>query len=383
MKKNRKYSTLSMIFLSCCMSAGLGACGNSQHKEVLALAKCMKAANYLEDDALGAAAEYRARTAWKNVQGSAKYAMEVAQELRDEAEPYGSSTGVGHVIKVAQEWKTSSYCQQVETDFAAHIDEQVSTHSQPVIDRNSDPASCQKYVEQFDIYTSRHAAKHHAEMAKVVHASLAGSVSQLKDFQLAAVKARLEGGEFGQLAYETYEQCKTGGALSEKIALAKSVQELKSPATKEIKQFMLDVQNNKVDCGEFPQDYCRATLLFEAASSALAKSEQCDRDFKNRDCAASADELIKGEFQPLEKAQLLSMQEKYTNFVTEPEKHDSNAAGNIYALAEKCKQGAVAKGLRDAAYSSYVAETCMPNARKDYVKPAAEKLVKINARLSS
>lgn len=383
MKKNRKYATLSMAFLACCMSAGLGGCGNSQHKEVLALAKCMKAANYLEDDTLGAAAEYRARTALKNVQGSAKYAMEVAQELSDEAEPQGSSTSVGHVIKVAQEWKTSSYCQQVESDFTAHIDEQVSTHSQPVIDRNSDLTSCQKYVEQFDIYTSRHAAKHHAEMAKVVQASLAGSLGQLKDFQLAAVKGRLEAGEFGQLASETYEQCKTGGALSEKIALAKSVQELHSPATKEIKQFILSVQNNNVDCGEFPQDYCRATLLFEAASSALAKSEECDRDLKNRDCAASADELIKREFEPLEKAQLLSMQEKYTNFVTEPEKHDPNAAGNIYALAEKCKQGAFARGLRDAAYRNYAAETCMPNARKDYVKPVAEKLAKINARLSS
>lgn len=29
-------------------------------------------------------------------------------------------------------------------------------HSQSVADRNADPASCQKYVEQFDVYASRH-----------------------------------------------------------------------------------------------------------------------------------------------------------------------------------------------------------------------------------
>jgi hypothetical protein len=256
-------------------------------------------------------------------------------------------------------------------------------HSQPVVDRNADPASCQKYVEQLDIYTSRYAAQHRAELSKALHASLEGSLGQLKDFQLEVAKTRLAGDDFGKFAYEIYEQCKAGGALSEKIALTKSMQEAQSPTTKGLDAFLLEVRTNKGDCGEFPQDYCRADLILKAAEAALVKSEECDRNIKDPTCAATADDLIKRELEPLEKAQLLAMQEKYTKFMAEPEKYDYNAHSNIDRLAEQCKHGAINKGLRDAAYSSYVAATCMPNARKDFLKPTADILARISARLSS
>jgi hypothetical protein len=382
--RNRStHSTILAVFLAACMGTGLTACGNKQHKEVLALAKCIKAANYLQDGTLEAAADYRARTVMKDVQGSAKYAMEIGQELRDEAEPQGSSTNLGHIFEVAREWKTSDYCVQVESDFAAHIDGQVMLHSQPVADRNADPASCQKYVEQFDVYASRHTSKHRAEMEKAVHATLEGSLGKLKEFQLDAARKKLQGEDFRQFAREIYEGCKGGGALSEKISLAKSMQALQSPATKQIKEYLLNAGAPRRDCGEFAQDYCKSELMLQAAELALAKSEECDRNGGDGSCSSTAEVLILREFDALEKEQLLSMQEKYTNYMADPEKADPNARSNIGAIADVCKMGAISRGMRNTEYTAYVAATCMPNARRDFLKPTAEKLARINAHLSS
>lgn len=363
------------------LAIALAACSSKQHDEVVALSKCMKAANYLEDSNLGAAAEYRASFALKNIQGGAKYAMDVAQELRDEAEPQGSSTNPAHVIDVAQKWKDSSYCKKVEADFAVHVDEQVKANLAPVADSTGDKESCNKYVVQVEMYTGRHAQKYHAQVEQSIRASLDGSLGRLKDFQRDVAKEKLAGAGFGAFAAEVYEQCKAGGALSEKILLSKSMQEAQSPTTKALVSY-LEVQANKGDCGEFPQDYCKGEYLLTAAATALEKSRKCDQDPATSGCAASSDDMIKQEFEVLEHEKLVSMQEKYAKYVADPEKFDGNAQNNILVVAEKCKRGAIEKGLRDVAYGDYVRSTCLPQAKKEFVRPQAEILARVTARLS-
>lgn len=380
LQASRHLGVVSMIWLAI---AALAGCSNKQHEEVLAIGKCIKASKYLEDGYLDAAAEYRVSFALKNVQGGAKYAMEVGQEIRDESEPQGASTSVAHVLEVAQKWKNSSYCKQVESDFATHIDELAKASMSPVPDKTGDPSSCQKYVAQFEIYTNGYARQYHQQLGKSLRTTLEGSLGRLKDFQRNVAQDELAGADFGRFALEMYDQCKKGGALSEKIAASKEMQTVASPTTVEIQAFILEARTNRGDCGEFAQDYCKADMMLVAAETALDNSVKCDQDTADNACAAKASALIEREFQTLEKAKLLNMQEKYQKFVADPEKYDYNAHSNIDALSEKCKRGAIDKGLRDTAYSEYVKAVCLPQARKDFLQPQTTILARIKARLAS
>lgn len=361
----------------------LAGCSSKQHEEVLAIGKCIKASKYLEDDHLAAAAEYRGSIALKNVQGGAKYAMEIGQEIRDEAEPQGSSTSLAHVLGVAQKWKNSSYCKQVELDFAEHIDELAKASMPPVPDTTGDPSSCQKYMAQFEMYTNRYAKQYREKLGQSLRITLEGSLGRLKDFQRSVAKEKLDGDDFGHFALEMYSQCGAGGALSEKVAASKTMQTVASPTTVEIRAFILETKTNHGDCGEFAQDYCKADLMLIAAETALESSVKCDQDMTGKTCPAKASVLIEREFNALEKAELLRMQDKYQKFVADPEKYDYNAHSNIDALSEKCKRGAIEKGLRETAYSEYVKMVCMPQARKDYLKPQTAILARITMRLAS
>ncbi|WP_156894980.1 hypothetical protein [Janthinobacterium sp. 1_2014MBL_MicDiv] len=369
--------------IACGFSIFLSGCTSSEHEQIISIGKCAKAANYLEDSSLRAATEYRAKIALKDVPANPRYAMEVAQEIRDEAEPYGSSTSIVDVLKVALEWKNSSYCKQVEADFATHIAERVKSNLPVIADTTGDPASCQKYVAQVDIYTSRHAKKYHAQMGQVLQATLNASAGRLKDFQMDAVKHKINSTDFGEFALDVYAQCQAGGALSEKIGTSQFVQKLQSPATKEINSFLTEARTTKGDCGEFPQDYCAADFMIMAAERALQRSVQCDRNPLEKNCTSTSDILIKQEFKALENEKLVSMQEKYENYIAHPEKYNYNTYSNIHAIADKCKRGAIDKGLRDGAYSDYVAANCMPQARIAFLKPQQEILDRIKARLSS
>ena len=380
-----KLKNLRVFFTIIACGAGLllVGCTSKEHDKILAVGKCMKAANYLDDSSLAAATDYHAKSALKDIPASPQLAMEIGQELRDEAEPYGSSTHIADVLKVALEWKNSSYCKQVESDFADLIEGQVKSNIQVISDTTGDPKSCQKYVAQFDLYSSRHARKYNAQMGQALHSTLKASSGRLKNFQIDAVNKAVGSSEFKELAVQVYRLCQVGGAISEKIFLTDIVQKMQSPTTAELKAALSNTRTPNGDCGEFSEHYCTANLRAMAEQQALQRSISCDHDIAVKDCTATAEFLTKEEFHKLEISELLRMREKYENYLADPEKYNPNTRSNIYSIAQKCKKSAIEKGLRGADYDAYDAATCMPEARKAFLKPQAEMLAKVMARLEN
>ena len=368
------FTTLIITFISGCTS--------SKDDEILKIGRCHKAAQTLDDLFLKDATEFRMQSSLKDHHGSTRDAMVIGEKLQNEIQPQGSSTPFEYSIKIANSWKNTDYCKEVENNFSKYIEDLVSQRLK-LADSNSNPLSCNDLkIDSTLAYKNRHTKKYQKDFDARLIKSVDEMANNLKAHHAVYIKKELLKSDYKNIIIEISEKCIADEPAINSLKKLNILKELESPTTKKIRD-SINSHENMNDCGAIPEVYCKSRIMLASAKNAYKFSSACDIDYSNNDsCQDDADGFVYKEFYEAQKKLLTTAKQKYENYIKDPKKYDHNTDGNVYLIAEKCKGEAISKGLRGDAYQAYSKNVCQPRAMEEFLKPKVDILQKINDELA-
>jgi hypothetical protein len=215
MKKVTVLAAISMTVLNGC---------SFFEDEAISVGRCMRAANYLNDVDLRGAAAYKASIIFRNRDGSAREAMLLAEKVRDEAEPYGSSTDPRQVLAIAKDWKESRYCQKVEAEFKEAVEKTIAAYKAAIIKPPKDSSSCEQFNELHvatfkDPYTKRY----QPDLLPVLKKILIGSIQGLPESEKFGLTSLISQNKVEDLSNDLSAQCSKGKSVADSIGGTKTV----------------------------------------------------------------------------------------------------------------------------------------------------------------
>lgn len=356
-------------------------CSFFRDDPVVALAKCIKASNYLEDAELRAAAE-RKQEQMRDPRMTPRENSLLGEKLRDEAQPQGPSTDPRYVVKVAEKWRASPACQEMKKEFTAYTETRVQALLNPAL-TVTDPRSCARLREQFvAAYRDTFARGYRPQLESALRTTLQDAGRGLKPFQAEYFQAQMEAGKLQQLAGELGVACEAGGPVAERARSMKSVAAQESPNSLALKK--LDETPVARDCGDLPQVFCRSELWKQAVAEAYHASRSCDQDLVTQEeCAGGPDAMVHRAFRRRQVDALAAERGKAARNLETPE----NVIGGLRDLVARdsaaCTMKAERAGLRGAQYEEHVQSACIEPARAKYLRPLQDYLAMITARLQA
>lgn len=357
--------------------------GMSVEGEKIELEKCKAAGDSLKVNQafVGAAVSWRYDRL--PAQRYASRQEQIASINRVSQTPFEAMRGDGSLDgKILTEWFKSPYCQSLLRSFQDFV---VASYSRSLVDKSTREVSCDAFSQQYRFTYMSDAPSYRNPLLAGLRATLNDSLYKLNNVQRSHVLSRISGDGLRSFGREVDGQCSEGSLLSDSLVDMPSLFVVESARSSEIKK-EIDAPKN-LGCGTLKELYCLDDIRRAAYNDAYEMSVQCDRqDGRAGDCSLNSRQLMEAYFYRAEVKKLKDEIGRHQRYVNDPissgDFGSANASGNIYQIAEDCKQDAIAKGLHNEAFRKYSEEVCTPQARAKYVAPQAAALKKLKARLS-
>lgn len=317
------------------------------------------------------------------VQRFASRQEQIASMTRVSQAPFESMRGDGSLDgKMLQRWFNSPYCRSLLRNYQDYV---VANYSRSLVNKSTREISCEAFGQQYRLTYLSDAAVYRNPLAAGLRETIKDSIYRLNGVQKNHVLSVISSNGLQAFAQEVDEYCHDGAVLSSSLAEVPTLELVESGRSLEIQKEFDSAK--RTGCGSLKDVYCLDDIRQAAYQEAHDTSVECDRkDSRTGDCALDARQLMAAFFQRAESQKLKDEIRRHERYVNNPvgsgDFNSANASGNIERIAEDCKQGAIAQGLRNQDYRKYADEVCMPQAKARFVAPEAAVLKRLKARLS-